>query len=494
MSIFSFTKNLKYLTFLFLLVFTVHALAQEKPEEKIKEIKEKGKEIASITVEKKGRLPVIIIPGLIGSELINKNTGDKVWFDLGRAKDDDMRLPISSKLSENHDNLVPGDILREIQLIRLTPKIDIYQKLLDSLKNDGYAEGKLDDPAENGFTDTFYVFPYDWRLDNVENAHILLEKLDILRSKTNRPDLKVNIVAHSMGGLIARYAAMYGKADLTRQRMRPTWKGASYFNNIMLVATPNGGSLSSLNSMLNGFSLFGSGKINLPFVQNLSKYDLFTIPSIYQLLPPTALVRAFNGDLKPIKVDVYNPATWEKYGWTAYTDDKFNEKFNAAEQKQAKAYFRAVLARARLFQMALDAKPTGKSPIPTFYLGSECKPTIDGMIIHKDKKQDRWKTQFEADSFTKSDGTKVTKEELEKILYSPGDGVVPKRSLISSLLTFGKLKNPESAIINDLTIVCGEHNRLTGDAIIDQSLRGVLNLPIEPLTDKSLKTVQSNKK
>ena len=443
--------------------------------------------------KKKGRLPVIIIPGLIGSELVNKNTGDKVWFDLLRAKDDDLRLPISPDLKANRDNLVPGDILRKIQLIRLTPQIEIYQKLIESLEADGYTEGKIDAPVENGFADTFYVFPYDWRLDNVGNAQILLQKLDELRTKLNRPDLKFNVVAHSMGGLIARYAAMYGKADLTARNVRPTWKGANYFNNISLVATPNGGSLSALNSLLNGFSLFGGGKINLPFIQNLSKYDLFTIPSIYQLLPHDDMIRAFDENLQPIKVDIYNLATWEKYGWAAYSDENFSKKSEDITTEQAKAYFQAVLLRAKLFQAALDARPTRKNPIPIYYFGSECKPTIDGMIIYQNVKDNTWKTEFEADTFTKRDGTKVSKEELEKVLYSPGDGVVPKRSLISSLLNIGRYRNSRSDILDDLTVACSEHNRLTGDEVIGKSLLNILDLTVSVTNNNAVKSVKSKK-
>lgn len=490
MSVFSFGKKNKYFTFLFILLLALNILAQEKPDEKAKEIKEKGYEVAAVKVEKKGRLPVIIIPGLIGSELVNKETGDVVWFDLGRAKDDDLRLPVSSKISENHDKLIPRDILREIQLIRLTPKIDIYHKFIESMVKDGFVEGKIDSPPEDGFSDTFYVFPYDWRLDNVENAHILLKKIDELRAKLKRPDLKFDVIAHSMGGLISRYALMYGKADLSGQRMRPDWAGASYFNNIMLVGVPNGGSLSALNSLQNGFSLFGSGKINLPFVRNLSKFDLFTIPSIYQLLPHDGMIRAFDENLNPLKVDVYDFKTWEKYGWLVYEDKDFAKNFSEPEQAQAKAYFQAVLLRAKLFQSALNAKPTRKNPVPIYYLGSECKPTVDGMIVYKNK-ENQWKTEFEADSFTKSDGTKVTKEELEKVLYSPGDGVVPKRSLISSLIKIGKLDNPRSGLVNDLTVVCGEHNRLTGDEVIDKSLLSVLNLSVS-VGNKMVKTVKSS--
>jgi alpha-beta hydrolase superfamily lysophospholipase len=36
---------------------------------------------------------------------------------------------------------------------------------------------------------------------------LLINRIDELKSKLKRPDLKFNIIAHSMGGLIARYAA-----------------------------------------------------------------------------------------------------------------------------------------------------------------------------------------------------------------------------------------------------------------------------------------------
>jgi pimeloyl-ACP methyl ester carboxylesterase len=459
--------------FVLSLVFGSSVLAQEEKKEE-KESKKANKIEVKNTA--KGRLPVIIIPGLIGSELVNKNTDEKVWFNLSRSKDDDLRLPISPNLKANRDNLVAGDIVREIQFIKLTPKIEIYEKLIDVLQEDGFTEGKIDNPAAGGEADTFYVFPYDWRRDNVENAQILLQKLDTIRAKLNRPDLKFNVIAHSMGGLVARYAAMYGKADLTARMARPTWKGASYFNSISLVATPNAGATSTLDSIINGFSLFGSGKLNLPFVQNLGRADLFTIPSIYQLLPHTGTVRVFDENLKPMNIDLYNPATWEKYGWAEYLDDDFPKKFDAGEQAVAKTYFRAVLLRAKQFQAALDAAPTAKNPIAMYYLGAECRQTIDGMIIRRDSKKDVWKTDFGSASYTKSDGTKVTKEEADKVLLSPGDGVVPKRSLLASFLKLGSLQNVNSSVIlNSALDSCAEHNRLTGNETVTKNLLSVLN-------------------
>jgi pimeloyl-ACP methyl ester carboxylesterase len=414
-----------------------------------------------------GKLPVIIIPGLIGSELVNKNTGKEVWFHLQRVKDDDLRLPITPNISRSRDNLVPRDILRNVKLIKILPEIQIYDRLIESLKADGYTEAKWDAPAA---TDVFYVFPYDWRLDNVETARILTQKIQTVKTKLKRPDLKFNVISHSMGGLIARYATLYGSTDLPAGERKPVpnWAGAKHFNKIFLVGTPNEGSLPALNSLINGFSFLGGG-LNLPFIQNLTRFDIFTIPAVYQLLPQAGTLRAFDENLKPVEIDIYNPATWEKYGWAAYMDEDFPKKFSEAEQRSAKAYLRAVLARARRFHEALRAISLTKSPVPVFFLGAECKPTLDGMVIYRDAKKNAWRTIFKPDSFERADGTKVSEKELEPLLYSPGDGTVTKRSFLTAAI-----RNISNEEITSFP-VCEDHDKLTGNPEIQKTMFAVLD-------------------
>ncbi|HEX8247371.1 MAG TPA: hypothetical protein VF599_04240 [Pyrinomonadaceae bacterium] len=414
-----------------------------------------------------GKMPVVVIPGLIGSELVNRETGESVWFHLQRAKKDDLRLPISANIARNRDNLVPGDILRNVKLVKFLPETQIYERLVEALKADGYTEAKWDAPVA---TDVFYVFPYDWRRDNVETARILMQKIQSAKTRLRKPNLKFNIIAHSMGGLISRYAVMYGSADLpagTRKPV-PNWSGARHFNKIFLVGTPNEGSLPSLNSLINGFSFLGGG-LNLPFVQNLTRFDIFTIPSVYQLLPQSGTLRAFDENLKPIEVDIYNVETWEKYGWAAYEDEDFPKKFSDAEQRGAKAYLRAVLERARRFHESLKATSITKSPVPVFFLGAECKPTLDGMVIYRDAKKNEWRTLFKPDSFERADGTKVSEKELEPLLYSPGDGTVTKRSFLTAAIR--NISNNEQTSFP----VCEEHQNLTGNPEIQKTMFAVLD-------------------
>lgn len=424
----------------------------------------------------KGKMPVIVIPGLLGSELINQETGETVWFDFRRSKNDDLRLPISANLAANRDNLVPGDILRNIKYLRFLPETEIYSKAAASLEVPGdYKEGKWDAPPAEGYQDTYYVFPYDWRLDNVANARLLINRIDDLKRKLKRPDLKFNIIAHSMGGLIARYAAMYGTADLPSgtRRITPTWAGATRINKIFLVGTPNEGAITSLDALINGFAIGPKG-INIPFIMDLTRFDMFTIPALFQLLPHGGTVRAFDENLKPLRVDIYNPSTWEKYGWAAYTDPKFAKEFSASEQDQAKSYFRTVLNRTKRFHQALNANLGTRSPVSFYLLGADCKPTLDAVIIRRAGKNDEWKTQFKADGFKRGDDTKVSDKELEELLYAKGDGVVTQRSFLTSTLAGAKqirADNYKAALpAQDISFACDGHNRLLSNSEVQNKL------------------------
>lgn len=113
-----------------------------------------------------GKRPVIIIPGILGSELVDPATDDRVWFNFGQIKGDNLTLPISPDLTKNRDTLVPKRIIEKAKIFTLFPEVSVYQSLIDSMeKYGGYTEGDWDNPVDGG-TDKYYVFAYDWRLDN----------------------------------------------------------------------------------------------------------------------------------------------------------------------------------------------------------------------------------------------------------------------------------------------------------------------------------------
>ena len=59
-----------------------------------------------------------------------------------------------------------------------------------------------------------YVFTYDWRQDIVKTVGKLDELIEQIRRDYGDPYLRVDVIAHSMGGLIVRYFERYGTVDV----------------------------------------------------------------------------------------------------------------------------------------------------------------------------------------------------------------------------------------------------------------------------------------
>lgn len=428
----------------------------------------------ALSVAAQDKTPIIIIPGITGSELINHKTGEVVWFKAPRSKVDDLRLPVTLVPARMRDDLVPGDILRSVKF-GIFPRMDIYGGLIKNLeKIGGYHEDSWNRPSKGGYANSIYVFPYDWRLDNVGNARLLVRRIEQLRIKLKRPGLKFNVVAHSMGGMIARYAAMYGNADLPAgtRKPQPTWAGAAFFDKIVLLGTPNEGSALALNTLVNGFSI-GGLNFDLPWIQHLSRFDLFSIQSAYQLLPAPGTFRVLDQDLKPVAVDLYDQKEWTKYGWNAIGDDKFVKKFTAAERRVAAAYLTAMLDRARRLHDALAAGAKTNGGVKFYLVGAECKDSLDAIVVLQDPKSSKWRTLFKASGFTKSSGEKITSDDLKRAIYVPGDGIVTTRSLKAE--TEAKLTATDTILRPESTqFVCEEHNKLGANAEIQTKIMTIL--------------------
>ena len=419
-----------------------------------------------------GKRPIIIIPGLTGSELINRRTGETVWFKTSRSKVDDLRLPISPNLVQNRDDLIAGDIIRGFKVGRFLPEVEIYEKLITAMQARGYREANWETAGVDEAQDTFFIFPYDWRRDNVENARLLIRRIELFKSRIKKPTLKFNVMAHSMGGLIARYAAMYGNRDIPEGRLSPDWQGGRHFDRIFLLGTPNEGSTDALSTLLNGFSYVG-GPVNLPFVRDLNRFDVFTIPSIYQLLPHEKSVRAYDENLEPLDIDIYAPETWEKYNWGIWRDEKYRRNFTASDQRYVRPYFETVLARAKRFQEALNANRRPVIPVRFYLIGAECKDTRSGFLLLYNDKKDRWSTIFKPESFTRSNGEKVSADQLKPLLITPGDSVVPKSSLMmTAVIAAGR---PLALPVTSELFQCELHSKLVTNIEIQDRLFLLLN-------------------
>jgi len=408
-----------------------------------------------LVAKQTGKPPIIIIPGITGSELVNQTTGEKLWPELFPKDKEALALPITSTtLSENRDDIVASRVIESAQLIRFIPEIGVYGALLKALENHGgYRRGDIDAPLPDGGHDTYYLFAYDWRRDNVEAARKLAGKIAEIKRRTNKPDLRFDIIAHSMGGLIARYFAMYGDLDvLGDERPQPDWRGARSIGRLVLFGTPNTGSMDALRSLIYGYSITEADKPRINLFRSLGHTMIFTTPSVYQLLPRNQTARFYDAKLDPIKIDLYDIETWKRYRWSAAFDPevtkqelkssikKFGEGGGRSEAEKIMArragYLQAVLKRAADFHKALDTVSDPPETLRLHLVGGDCEATLAGALIVDVKGETR--TFF----YPRHIPRQSRKDAFSK-MFIPGDGRVTRQSLFG--LTFD-LESPEVGI------------------------------------------------
>lgn len=155
--------------------------------------------------------PLIFIPGIAGSYLVDKNTNKNLW--PGGVFTDHNALSLNSPNS----NIIATDAIRTY-LVPIVPDVyhpySAYESLLGMLtKSGGYHEYQVkNDPAlrttakcdttQKDSNPNLFVFAYDWRKSNEKNAVALKDYVGCVQQFYS--GTKVNILAHSMGGLLAR--------------------------------------------------------------------------------------------------------------------------------------------------------------------------------------------------------------------------------------------------------------------------------------------------
>jgi Lecithin:cholesterol acyltransferase len=339
------------------------------------------------------RNPIIVIPGVLGTVLRDTQSGRIVWGTFVGTYADPRRaegarlvaLPMQrgAPLAALRDEVAPDGVLESVSvsLLGLPVEQHAYISILRTLGAGGYRDQDL---GEAGAVDygsshfTCFQFAYDWRRDNVENARrlheFILEKkayveAELLRRYGVERDVRFDIVAHSMGGLLANYYLRYGAADLPADgsASEPTWAGARHVERLVMVGTPNAGALDALNDLVEGMQLAF-------FLPRYAPAVVGTMPSVYQLLP-----RSRHGaviDEAGQRVDVFDVATWQRFGWGLAAPDgeglaELLPDTTRPEDRRAVAldHLEKALARAQQFHAALDA-PASPPPGTTLHLFS----------------------------------------------------------------------------------------------------------------------------
>ena len=358
------------------------------------------------------RNPVIVIPGILGSRLIDDASGQTVWGAFTAEFADPntaegarlVSLSLDGNTKRQASNVHPDGVLEdlELKLLGFPIKIQAYAGILTTLGAGGYVDEELGLNSIDYGTDHFtcFQFDYDWRQDITQNAAALKTFIDERRAFVQRKykedfgienaQVKFDIVAHSMGGLLTRYFLRYGEQALPEDGSvpEPSWAGAQDVERVILVAPPNAGSLEAFDQLLEGFN---TGR---PLLPHYPPAILGTFPSVYQLLPRSrhkAVV--WDGDVNAPVDDIFDPQLWQKYGWGLSAKDEDTaqvianilpneadpeQRYRLATQFQADA-----LARAQQFHHALDQDAQRPDGLDLFLVAGDAVDTPE--IISVDR-------------------------------------------------------------------------------------------------------------
>lgn len=357
------------------------------------------------------RNPIVVIPGLTGSTLVDGTTGRVVWGaftgDYARpGRSEDLRLialPMrpGAELRELRDDVRPGGVLDrvKVRVLGMPLVVRAYVEILAALGAGGYRDESLGLAGAIDYGSDHYTcfqFDYDWRRDNVETAQrlarFLEEKRAEVREESRRRfgvdpgDVRFDVVAHSMGAIALRYFLRFGDADLPEDGSIPTvtWAGAEHLNRVILVGPPNAGSLDALLVLVGGHD---PG----PFVPTYPPALLGTFPSVYQLLPRGRHGAVSEGSSGAGRFrDPYDPDLWEEMAWGLASPTQvpvlealLPEVADPAERRAiALEHLRKSLARARQLTAALDQPAPRKPPhLDLFLAAGDAVPTLHSARI-----------------------------------------------------------------------------------------------------------------
>lgn len=353
------------------------------------------------------RNPVIVIPGIMGSKLIDTETQAIVWgaFSGQYANPQTTKgvrllsLPMrrGAVLADLQDGVVPDGALDRvnISLLGLPISLRAYRDILLTLGVGGYRDELFGESGSVDYGDDHYTcfqFDYDWRRDNVENARrlhdfVLQKRAYVAAEIENRygvanAEVKFDIVAHSMGGLVTRYFLRYGETGLPDgdQAPQPTWAGAKYVDKVILVGTPNAGSINALQFLI-------EGRRFAPFIPRYPAAALGTMPSIYQLLPRPRHRPVVDESGNP--VDFLDAEVWKRNRWglaDPNSDQVLKRLLPDVESQDARRaiaqeHLAKSLKRARRFFAALDAPAIAPPGVEFHLFAGDAMATSAGGVV-----------------------------------------------------------------------------------------------------------------
>lgn len=367
------------------------------------------------------RPPVVIIPGAPGTELVDASSGKLLWPNAWlmtvAGGTDCLALPLENPESAP---VVSGGIVRAVRVAGMKFPVRVYGGLEKKLKALGYHAGDWNAPTGEG---EYLYFPYDWRQSVEASGRRFSVALDELYRKSPPGTPPAIVLGHSLGGLVARYALMYGDIALGEDGPLPpvTWAGARQIGTLFLVATPNEGTFIALKRLEKG--IFYSGGRGA-----FSRETLFSFPSVFDVIPAD-LPPLVDGEGRALSFRLDDPDDWERLGWSVVDE---GDDASPIPRDALRAHLVRELKRSARLRTALDQHASTPNPATVYGVAGLSRSVQRTALVTK--KKGKMKVRF--------DPPPGTGALLKPLLFEPGDSMVATRSLAAE----GSSHDPTSSL------------------------------------------------
>ncbi len=221
------------------------------------------------------KTPVLIIPGILGTEM--SFVGTKLWPNVAFSaiSDDSFMDPLQMDSS--------GQPLSEVDVGEVISALNYGLGTFD------YAGGLATALEQQGYVDNsnLFFFPYDWRKDPGDLEAALQTEINHI-AELNPSSPKIDIVAHSYGGLLLKHYIL--------QTSDPR------IGKIIFVGVPQMGTPEAAQALMFGDDL------GIPILNGQEIFKLAqNMPMIYDLLPSQEYyshTQGFFDDLSNVKVPI----------------------------------------------------------------------------------------------------------------------------------------------------------------------------------------------
>jgi hypothetical protein len=271
---------------------------------------------------------LLFIPGYFGSKLIERESGKTRWVRVSDFFTNKYDLQMSESYSDIgvKNDLIDGDILLKVRVLPKIIEVESYEKTLKHLK--AFCQNTNRE---------LHIVTYDWRDDFQHSIQKIANKIYELTSNGE----KIEIVAHSNGGILISYFLRFGTQDFLEAK--ESWDGIKYIQKLSIVASPLHGILSLFKHIKDGTTVLQNKRL-------MGSLDYTSFKSTYFFLPHEKWQKGYihkKGD-QIIDLNLHTLDTWKKNQWGPYNPN------HLAELPVNDEKFEQILVRAKAFQNLMN--------------------------------------------------------------------------------------------------------------------------------------------